>query len=156
MNKKDTRLLPYIVEFETILQTYNLTDEEHDLKLSAIMTQMEKQFGVPFLNNDHYNKSFPECIALYKSISNARVTLGEEGVFQLGNKVKIVDGLQSRGAKAYETKDLDTSIWYLCIDQTGKFGYAFDKNTIEWDGTEFVYDCKKWNTPLKTITEHGY
>ncbi|ASA20248.1 hypothetical protein [Paenibacillus donghaensis] len=156
MNKKDTRLLPYIVESEKVLQSYNLTDEENDLQLAAIMTEMEKQFGVPWANNENYNKAFPECIALYKFISDARVTYGEDGVFQVGKKVKIVDGLESRGAKAYDVKNVNDSIWYWCMDYTGKFGYAFDKNTIDWTKSEFIYDCKKWKTPLSVIAQYGY
>jgi hypothetical protein len=153
MKIKDTRLLPFIVEFESVMQSYNLTDEDHDLKLAGIMTEMETQFGVPSLNNEHFNRTFPECIQLYRKISDARVDLGEEGVFQLGNKLTIVDGEQMRKAKAFDMKGLGTSVWFLCIDQDGEFGYAFDNKTIEWSDIGFVYDCKKHNTPLSEISQ---
>ncbi|WP_088834372.1 hypothetical protein [Paenibacillus tyrfis] len=152
MNKKDTRLLPFIVEFEKVLKSSNLSDEEHDLQLSKIMTEMERKFGVPSLNNEHFNRTFPECIELYRKISDARVTLEEDGILQIGKKIKVVDGEQFRTAKAYDRKDIGTSVWFMCIDQDGEFGYAFDEKTIEWTGSYFVYDCQKHNTPLSMIT----
>jgi hypothetical protein len=151
MNKKDTRLLPFIVEYESIMKSH-FSDDEHDFKLAAIMTEMEKKFEVPFLNKEHFNRTFPECMELYRKISESRVALGEEGVFQLGNKVTVVDGEQMRRAKAFDRKALETSVWFICIDQDGEFGYAFDLKTIEWSGTQFIYDCKKHNTPLSKIT----
>ncbi|MFD0591026.1 hypothetical protein ACFQZE_23810 [Paenibacillus sp. GCM10027627] len=152
--KRDTRLLPFIVEFERVLKDPKLTDEEHDLQLAAIMTQMEESFGIPYANNKKFNSLFSELIELYRTIGDARIALGDEEVYQIGKKVKVFDGLESRVAKAYLKKELESKVvWYLLIDQSEEFGYAFDQGTIEWNGKEFIYDCKKWNTPLSSITE---
>lgn len=149
--KKDTRLLPYLVEYETVMKNPALSDQEHDLQLSGIMTSMEEQFGVPYLNSAAFNESFPELIELYRKIGDSRVTLGDEDVFQVGKKLHVVDGDQSREAKAFDRKDLGMSVWYMCQDQGGEWGYAFDAKTILWDGSKFVYDCRKYNTPLSEI-----
>lgn len=149
MNKKDTRLLPYIVQYENVLKTFALTDEENDYKLAEIMTGMERQFNIPLLMDETFN----ECIELYRTISYSRVTHGDMGIFQIGNKIKILDGNEFRGAKAFSVKNTGSSQWYLCIDQTGSFGYALEKSSIEWNGKEFIYDCKKWDTPLSMITD---
>ncbi|MDQ6422614.1 hypothetical protein RB620_24585 [Paenibacillus sp. LHD-117] len=153
VRKRDTRLLPVIIEFERVLKDPKLTDEEHDLQLSAIMTQMEKTFGIPYANNKSFNTSFPELIDLYRAIGDARIALGDESVYQIGKKVRVIDGLESRVAKSYSRKEVGSSSkWYLLIDQSEDFGYALDEGTIEWNGKEFIYDCRKWNTPLSVIT----
>ncbi|MGX4584557.1 hypothetical protein [Paenibacillus chitinolyticus] len=48
INKRDTRVLPFIVENEQVMKSPFLPDEEHDLQLAVIMTEMEKMFDVPY------------------------------------------------------------------------------------------------------------
>ncbi|MFD2328788.1 hypothetical protein ACFSR7_05945 [Cohnella sp. GCM10020058] len=152
MDRKDTRLLPYLVEYETILKNVALTDEKNDMQMAALMTAMERQFSIPWLNNMEFNAANAECIELYRKIGDARVTLRDEDKFIVGRKLYVVDGDEERLAKAFDKKDLGTSVWYLLNDQDNEWGYALDAGTIEWTGTRFVYDCRKNNTPLSSIT----
>lgn len=152
INRKDTRLLPFLVEYEKIMKNTLLSDEENDLQLSSIMTEMEQSFGIPYLNNSDYNDTNPQTIELYRMIENSRVTLAEEGIFQVGCKLLIVDGLQQRTAKAFKKIDTGSSVWYLCMDQNGEWGYSFVPTTIDWTGKIYVYYCQKHNTPLSMLT----
>jgi hypothetical protein len=152
---RDTRLLPYIVAYESVMKSVALSDEAHDLALAGIMTKMEEHFGVPNLNKPSFNRDNQELIELYRKIGDARIALGDEGVFQVGCKIQVVDGQQRRTAKAYDKKDTGTSVWYLCVDEGGEWGYAFDEATIKWTDEAFIYDCQEHNTPLSEIMSNG-
>ncbi len=41
--------------------------------LSNLMTAMEKEFSIPALKDDEYNKANPVVMAMYTDISNARI-----------------------------------------------------------------------------------
>ena len=40
--------------------------------LSKLMTKMEKEFDIPYLNNEKWNQDHKEVIELYRKISNSR------------------------------------------------------------------------------------
>lgn len=37
-----------------------------------IMTDMEREFGIPMVNNEVYNKNNPDVIEVYREIGNSR------------------------------------------------------------------------------------
>jgi hypothetical protein len=65
----------YQQRFEEIMAMKKVSDEKRDLKLSLIMTEMEKEFGIPLDRNDQFDDENPEVIALYTVISSSRVTI---------------------------------------------------------------------------------
>lgn len=40
--------------------------------LSELMTKMEKEFDIPYLNDEKWNKDHEKIIELYRKISNSR------------------------------------------------------------------------------------
>lgn len=50
----------------------DLPKPQRTLELSAIMTELELDFRIPILNNEHFNQSNKEIMELYKNISMAR------------------------------------------------------------------------------------
>lgn len=47
--------------------------EIRNIQLAALMTGMEKQFNIPIMRDDEYNKANPNIIELYRDISSARI-----------------------------------------------------------------------------------
>ena len=47
--------------------------EIRNIQLAALMTGMEKQYNIPIMRDDEYNKANPNIMKLYKDISNARI-----------------------------------------------------------------------------------
>lgn len=56
--------------------------------LAGLMTEMERTFNIPSINNEAYNKNNKEIIALYRDISNSR------GLFRKKLKVRGEKGME--------------------------------------------------------------
>lgn len=61
--------------YENIVEWSRTSDERKAQLLALLMTEMEKAFKIPLMNNESYNKANPEIINLYRTISAARSTL---------------------------------------------------------------------------------
>lgn len=61
----------YNKEYETILHS---SDSEHykTLQMSALMSDMEKQYQIPMLRKEEWEKDNRTVIALYRKISMSR------------------------------------------------------------------------------------
>lgn len=46
-----------------------------DEQLARLMTEMERRFNIPILNDELYNWENPDIINLYRKISEARTTI---------------------------------------------------------------------------------
>lgn len=67
-------LTAFYRRYEEILHQ-NLSHYERDLKLSELMTDMERKFQISILNDPEWEKENRAIIALYRMISNSRMTL---------------------------------------------------------------------------------
>lgn len=59
-------------EFYFILERDDLEQERKDIQLSALMTKMEREFKIPMLREEQYEKENGDVIALYRKISMSR------------------------------------------------------------------------------------
>lgn len=50
-----------------------------NIKLAEIMTEMEREYHIPMINDEEYNKTHTEVMELYREISSARVDIRREG-----------------------------------------------------------------------------
>lgn len=58
--------------YEQILHDQSLTAYEKDLRFAELMTTMEREFGVPALQSNEYERNNKAVIALYRKISLSR------------------------------------------------------------------------------------
>ncbi|HDX9577671.1 TPA: hypothetical protein ROX88_001168 [Bacillus pseudomycoides] len=58
-------------EYESIIHS-NLGENEKTLKLSNLMTEMERTYKIPLLQNVQWEKENPAVIAMYRKISMSR------------------------------------------------------------------------------------
>jgi hypothetical protein len=58
-------------KYEEILHS-QMSDEQKNLALAKLMTQMEREFEIPALENDDYEKKNKAVMALYRKISMSR------------------------------------------------------------------------------------
>lgn len=58
-------------EYELVMHS---TDKQYDknVKLSKLMTKMEREFSVPLLRNEEWERNNKKVIAMYRKISNSR------------------------------------------------------------------------------------
>lgn len=57
---------------DEIMADDTLTGRQKSIRLAAIMTDMEKEFHIPLLNDPEWNAAHPEIISTYRQISNMR------------------------------------------------------------------------------------
>lgn len=50
----------------------NLIEPHRTRRLSDLMTSLERQYGIPMMNNEQFNQQHQELMTLYRSISAAR------------------------------------------------------------------------------------
>lgn len=65
------RLAEIHKKYEEIMQA-KITSHERDRKLSALMTDMERQFKIPILRDESWEKDNKATIALYRKLSMSR------------------------------------------------------------------------------------
>lgn len=58
-------------KFEKIVYS-DLTDEQKSREYAKLMTEMEKQFNIPFLRDPDWEKENKPVVALYRIISASR------------------------------------------------------------------------------------
>lgn len=68
-----------------------------------------------------------------------------------GSIVKLVDGEESRFATVIGQKQVNMQTWLLLKDQSEEFGYCFKATKVEWNGSQFIYDCQKHETFLSDL-----
>lgn len=61
--------------FEDITEWSKTSEYRETERLSELMTEMERAFQIPLLNDEKYNKNNSEVILLYRRISEARTAL---------------------------------------------------------------------------------
>ena len=49
-----------------------LTQDQKDLKLGQLMTEMEHRYKIPMLRNERWESDNPSVILIYREISNMR------------------------------------------------------------------------------------
>lgn len=64
----------YLNELESI-KKLDISPQEKDMKISGLMTEMEKRFMIPPIRNAEYEKSNPEVMRIYRTLSYARETI---------------------------------------------------------------------------------
>lgn len=67
-----SKLKKFEQEFKNILERQDLEQDRKDIQLSALMTDMEREFKIPMLKNEDYEKENKDVIALYRKISRSR------------------------------------------------------------------------------------
>lgn len=60
------------LSFNNIMNS-DFSDYDRNLLLSELMTKMEREFNIPMLHDDAWEKSNADVILLYKLISNSRI-----------------------------------------------------------------------------------
>lgn len=60
----------YREQFEAIMDSP--PGRQRDLRLAALMTEMERQFRIPALKNDEWEADNPAVADLYREVSYAR------------------------------------------------------------------------------------
>lgn len=64
--------LHYLNEiYESILHS-DLTDKEKNRQFARLMSDMEREFNIPILRNDQWEKQNKAVVALYRKISMSR------------------------------------------------------------------------------------
>ena len=58
-------------KYESILQS-NLTDNQKSREYANLMTDMEKEFKIPALKDEDWEKNNKSVVALYRKISMSR------------------------------------------------------------------------------------
>lgn len=58
-------------EYELIMHSAD-KQYDKDVKLSKLMTKMEREFSVPLLKNEQWERNNKKVIAMYRKISNSR------------------------------------------------------------------------------------
>lgn len=59
-------------EFQDILKREDLEQERKDIQLSGLMTEMEREFKIPLLQEDEFERENKDVIGLYRKISMSR------------------------------------------------------------------------------------
>lgn len=57
--------------YESILHS-DLTDKEKNRQFARLMTDMEREFNIPILRNEQWEKQNKAVVALYRKISMSR------------------------------------------------------------------------------------
>lgn len=65
-------LATYNLRYEAIMHDQHLSSNERSRKLAALMTDMERQYKIPSLRNEAWEKVNKRVIALYRKISLSR------------------------------------------------------------------------------------
>lgn len=55
-----------------IMADNTLSDYQKSVALAAMMTDMERKFQIPLLNDPEWNAAHPEIVRAYRQISNMR------------------------------------------------------------------------------------
>lgn len=58
-------------KYNNIMES-DLDQNDKDHKLAALMTDMERQYNIPLLNDENWNNEHKEIIKLYRIIGNSR------------------------------------------------------------------------------------
>lgn len=66
---KVKRLKEFENQFKEIIKC---DDQRKDIRLSKLMTEMEREFGIPILKNEEWEKNNKSVVALYRKISMSR------------------------------------------------------------------------------------
>lgn len=61
-------MLGFTKRFNEIMKS----DKFKDARLANLMTDLEKAYDIPMVNNDEFNKANPHVMQLYSSVSDAR------------------------------------------------------------------------------------
>lgn len=61
--------------FEDIVDWSNTIEYRKDERLAELMTDIEKMFHIPMMNDEDYYKANPEVITSYRKISDVRTIL---------------------------------------------------------------------------------
>ncbi|SDM42089.1 hypothetical protein [Bacillus sp. OK048] len=56
-------------EYATILHS---SDEQKDVKLAGLMTKLEREFSIPMLKDEQWERNNKAVIAMYRKISISR------------------------------------------------------------------------------------
>lgn len=62
-------MVEVLQEFESII---GLREPTRTARLSMLMSRMEREFNIPMINNEQFNRDNVEVIKLYREISAAR------------------------------------------------------------------------------------
>lgn len=64
-------MLEWTNRFNEILES-KISNYFKNLRLAALMTDLEHSYEIPLLNDEDYNAKYPFVIQLFTSVSNAR------------------------------------------------------------------------------------
>ncbi|MFG6120939.1 hypothetical protein [Thalassobacillus sp. B23F22_16] len=66
-----SKLIEYQIEYEIIVHSH-LNNSQKDRELAQLMSSMEKEFSIPALRNEEWEKKNKKVISLYRKISLSR------------------------------------------------------------------------------------